>query len=417
MELYQEKKARVNGCVKVIDPEIIVERASEGLLQLSMELGLSVLSQMMEQDVEHVAGKKGAHQKARKAYRHGYEQSRVVMGGEKVAIARPRMRSLTGGELAIPSLMLFQNDDPLNQVILQRLLLGISTRKYRRSLEDGLEGTSCVSKSEASRRFIAGMETVMDAFFSRPITKQYPVLMMDGMELGKMTIVVAMGIDTDGKKQILGLREGGTENSEVVKDLLADLIFRGLNQEEARLYVLDGGKALHSAVKATFGERCTIQRCQVHKKRNVLSYLPESEHENVSIAMTKAYREFDYAQAKSALESLANQLEYRYPSAASSLREGLEETLTVHRLKVPGLLRQTLSSTNAMESANSSCARTLRRVSCFKNGGMTLRHAAAGFLEAERSFRRVRGYKQIPVLIASLKLLTVTDDASILKSA
>ena len=417
MELYQEKKASVNGCVKVIDPKIIVERASEGLLQLSMELGLSVLSQMMEQDVEHVAGKKGTHQKARKAYRHGYEQSRVVMGGEKVAIARPRMRSLTGGELAVPSLAMFQNDDPLNQVVLQRLLLGISTRKYSRSLEDGLEGTSCVSKSEASRRFIAGMETVMDAFFSRPITKQYPVLMMDGMELGKMTIVAAMGIDTDGKKQILGLREGGTENSEVVKDLLADLISRGLDQEEARLYVLDGGKALHSAVKATFGGRCKIQRCQVHKKRNVLSYLPESERENVSIAMTKAYREFDYQQAKAGLEDLAKQLEYRYPSAASSLREGLEETLTVHRLKVPGLLRQTLSSTNAMESANSSCARTLRRVSCFKNGSMTLRHAAAGFLEAERSFRRVRGYKQIPVLIASLTLLTVTDDGSILKSA
>lgn len=135
------------------------------------------------------------------------------------------------------------------------------------------------------------------------------------------------------------------------------------------------------------------------------------------IAMTKAYREFDYQQAKAGLEDLAKQLEYRYPSAASSLREGLEETLTVHRLKVPGLLRQTLSSTNAMESANSSCARTLRRVSCFKNGSMTLRHAAAGFLEAERSFRRVRGYKQIPVLIASLTLLTVTDDGSILKSA
>ena len=242
-------------------------------------------------------------------------------------------------------------------------------------------------------------------------------MVVDGMELGEMRIVAAMGIDTDGKKQILGLREGGTENSEVVKDLLADLISRGLDQEEARPYVRDGSKALHSAVKATLGGRCKIQRCQVHKKRNVLSYLPESERENVSIAMTKAYREFDYQQAKAGLEDLAKQLEYRYPSAASSLREGLEETLTVHRLKVPGLLRQTLSSTNAMESANSSCARTLRRVSCFKNGSMTLRHAAAGFLEAERSFRRVRGYKQIPVLIASLTLLTVTDDGSILKSA
>lgn len=417
MKLYQEKKASVNDCVELIDSKVIVQRASEGLLQLSMELGLSVLLQIMKQDVEEVAGKKGAHQRERKAYRHGYEQSRVVMGGEKVAITRPRVRSKEGQEIGIPSLTMFQNEDPLNQTVLERLLIGVSTRKYERSVQDGLEGTSCVSKSEASRRFIVGMETVMDAFFSRAIDKRYPVVMMDGMELGKMSIIAAMGIDTDGRKQMLGLREGGTENSEVVKDLLADIIDRGLDQQEARLFVLDGGKALHSAVKATFGERCKIQRCQVHKKRNVLSYLPESEHENVSIAMTKAYREFDYAQAKSALESLANQLEYRYPSAASSLREGIEETLTVHRLKVPGLLRQTLSSTNAMESANSSCARTLRRVSCFKNGSMTLRHAAAGFLEAERSFRRVRGYKQISVLIASLTQLTVTDDVSILKSA
>ncbi len=242
-------------------------------------------------------------------------------------------------------------------------------------------------------------------------------MMLDGMELGKMAIIAAMGIDSEGKKHLLGFTEGGSENSEVVKASLNDLIERGLDASEPRLYVLDGSKALYKAVKDTFGKNAVIQRCQVHKKRNVLSQLPESEHANVSVALTMAYREFDYSKAKASLDQLADRLVYRYPKAADSLREGLEETLTVHRLQLPGLLRQTLSSTNAMESANSACMGIIRRVCNFKNGGMILRYAAAGFLEAERGFRKIKGFRQIPFLQNALARLTQSGNWTILESA
>jgi len=403
--------------VELVNPEVLIARAGEGLLQLSVELGLEVLRQMLETDATALAGAKGKHQRGRQAYRHGVEKSRVVLGGEKVPVERPRVRSVEGTELPLPTLGLFQREDPLNAALLSRLLCGVSARKYARTLDGGIAEASCVSKSEVSRRFAAGLEAQMETFFKRPIEGSYPAMIIDGLELGAMTIIAVMGIDSDGKKRILGIIEGGSENSELVKRLLSDLLERGLNADEPRLYVLDGSKALHKAVKDTFGDKAFVQRCQVHKKRNVLSRLPESEKENVSAALNLAYREFEYEKAKSALELLADNLELRYPGASASLREGLEETLTVHRLKLPGLLRQTLSSTNAMESANSVCAGVLRRVTNFRDGKTTLRHAAAGFLEAERGFRRIKGYRQIPLLVHSLRLLTVNGDWRILDIA
>lgn len=417
MKGYQKERASVNGSIEVMDMGPLVELASEGLLALSVQVGLEVLRQMLAVDVTALAGAKGRHNPDRSAYRHGTETTRVVMGGQKVSVKRPRVRSKEGSELQLPTLSVFQNEDPLNRVLLQRLLCGVSTRKYSRTLDESLEDAACVSKSEASRRFAAAMEARMDEFFKRRIEGSFPAMMIDGLELGKMTIIAAMGIDSEGRKRILGLAEGGSENSEVVKALLADMVERGLDASEPRLYILDGGKALHKAVKDTFGKKAVIQRCQVHKKRNVLSYLPESEQANVSLAMTTAYREFEYVKAKASLELLADNLAYRYPKAADSLREGLEETLTAHRLKLPGLLRQTLSSTNAMESANSGCMGIIRRVCNFKNGAMALRYAAAGFLEAERGFRRIKGYKQIPILQNALARLTESGDWAILESA
>ena len=418
MKVYQGSKNQVNkDNLCVIDPHALLSVASKGLLSLSVNLGMEVLHQIFEADVTELAGPKGKHQKDRKAYRHGTEKSRVVLGGEKVPIKKPRVRSVAGEEMTLESLDFFQQEDPLNEAVITRLLSGVSTRKYARTLDVRVEDASCLSKSEVSRRFSAGLQAQMETFFSRPLEDDYPVIFMDGLTLGKMTVVAAMGIRVDGQKRMLGLIEGGSENSEMVKELLADLLKRGLKKEEPRLYVLDGSKALYKAVKDTFGEKAIIQRCQVHKKRNVLSHLPESEKAKVSLAMSLAYREHDYDKAKVALEQLADRLESRYPSAASSLREGLEESLTVHRLKLPGLLRQTLSSTNTIESANAACAGVLRRVSHFRDGKMTLRHAAAGFLEAERGFRRIKGYKEIPFLLHNLDLLTTTGNWDILASA
>ena len=417
MKGYQKKQESVKGSIEVLDVESLVEVASEGLLALSTRLGFEVVRQLLEADVTAQAGPKGTHNPDRTAYRHGTGKTPVVMGGQKARIQRPRVRSKEGVELQLPTLSVFQNEDLLNQTLLSRLLSGVSTRKYARTLDETFEDAMCTSKSEVSRRFGTAMAAQMDEFFKRRIEGSYPAMMLDGLELGKMTIIAAMGIDTEGRKRILGIIEGGSENSEIVKALLADLIERGLDASEPRLYILDGGKALHKAVKEAFGNKAVIQRCQVHKKRNVLSQLPESEQANVSLSMTMAYREFEYAKAKSSLELLANNLAYRYPKAADSLQEGLEETLTVHRLKLPGLLRQTLSSTNAMESANSACMGIIRRVCNFKNGAMTLRYAAAGFLEAERGFRRIKGYKQIPVLQNALVRLTESADWATLESA
>lgn len=256
---------------------------------------------------------------------------------------------------------------------------------------------------------------MMEEFFTRVLSNDYPVIMIDGLELGKMTILAAMGIDRDGRKHMLGIIEGGSENTIVVKGLLEDLIKRGLDPSRPRLYVLDGGKALHKGVTDIFGKEALIQRCQVHKKRNVLSYLPKSEQTNISKSLTMAYREFDYTNAKDQLLSIVRRLETRYPKAATSLLEGLEETLTAHRLKIPGLLRETLCSTNPMESANSACRGIIRRVSNFKDGEMALRHAAAGFMGAEQGFKRIRGYKHMPVLLAMLEVKT--NDKAVIRMA
>ena len=409
MEVYQRTKDKVKEMVSIIDVEGLVKKASEGLLSLSVGLGLEVMGQLLEKEVEAYAGVKGKHEPDRKAYRHGTEKTKVVMGGQKMAAQRPRVRSLeTNGELPLKVLSEFQKEDPLNEAILMRLIAGVSCRKYERTLEEKGETSSCTSKSEISRRFISGMKASMEEFFSRRLEGSYPAILMDGMGLGKMTVIAAMGIRQDGSKQMLGLIEGGTENTQVVKALLEDLIERGLDTNEARLYVLDGGKALAKAVKDTFGEKALVQRCQVHKKRNVLSHVPESEKSDISRRMTEAYQEFEFKEALRKLERIGTRLEYRYPAAQASLYEGLEETLTVHRLKVPGLLRQTLSNTNAMESANSVCAGIIRRVTHFKTGEIALRQAAAGFMEAERSFRRIKGYREIPILQNEINILTNT---------
>jgi putative transposase len=404
MKVYQENKESVNGSIEITNSELLYAKARDGLMELSMSLGLEVMRMMLEEDVTRYAGPKGKHNtEERTGYRHGTENTTVVIGGKKVRVERPRVRAKDGGgELKLETLNLFQSEDPLNKAIMTRLLSGVSTRKYIRTVDGEAADTICTSKSEVSRRFIEGMEARMQEFLTRRLDHEYPVMMIDGLELGKMTILAAMGIDSDGKKRVLGVAEGGSENSTVVKGLLEDLISRGLDASCPRLYVLDGGKALHKAVTDTFGKAALIQRCQVHKKRNVLSYLPQSEQANISVAMTMAYREFEYDAARIKLMDIADKLEHRYPKATASILEGLEETLTVHRLKVPGTLRETLCSTNPMESANSACRGIIRRVSNFRNGEMAIRHAAAGFIEAERGFRRIKGYRQLTMLTSML---------------
>lgn len=330
MKVYQEKQEIVNTGVEITNYEYLQGKARDGLLQLSMSLGIEVMRMMLEEDVVQYAGPKGKHNTIERAgYRHGYEQTTVVMGGRKIHTKRPRVRDANGGgELPLPTLTKFQSEDPLNNAIMAKLLAGVSTRRYSSTLEANTQDAICTSKSEVSRRFIKEMDKLMEEFFSRPLDDDYPVIMLDGMELGKMTILAAMGINRNGQKRMLGIIEGGSENNIVVKELLNDLIVRGIDPSRPRLYVLDGSKALFKGVTDIFGKDSLIQRCQVHKKRNVLSYLPKSEQANTSKALTMAYREFDYEIAKNKLLLIVNNLEYRYPKAAASLKEGVEDTLT-----------------------------------------------------------------------------------------
>ena len=387
--------------IKVMDRTWLMEIAEEGLKEMVFEVGMKVMYQLFEWDVEDLAGPKGKHNKDRIAYRHGTEPTKVVFGDKKIKVTKPRIRS-GGHDVPLPSLQYFQNEDALDGSIVTRLLCGISTRKYDRTTANECGEGACTSKSEVSRRFITGLNKLMDEFFNRRLDDTFPAIMIDGIEVGGMTVIAALGIANDGKKQVLGLVEGGSENSDAVKSLLADLIERGLNTDVPRLFVLDGSKALKKAVTDTFGNKSFIQRCQVHKKRNVLSHLPQSEQANIGLAISRAYMEFDYDKALHQLHIIANNLDNRYPDAAASMREGLEETLTVYRLNIPALLRKTLTSTNAMESANSAAAGVVRRISKWRDGEMVLRHMAAGFLEAERGFRRVQGFREMPFLIAAL---------------
>lgn len=402
----KDKEQRINygeaaKLVKVVDAEQLMAIAEEGLSAMFFNVGVEAMYQILEQDVESLVGPKGKHNNERTATRHGTESTKVVLEDKKISVSKPRVRS-EGHDVPLPSLPYFQSEGRLDKSILTSVLCGISTRKYGRTVtEDGGDG-ACVSKSEVSRRYNAELKKVMNEFFNRRLDETYPAIMIDGMEKGGMTIVAALGVTYGGRKEILGVVEGGTENSIVVKRLLEDLINRGLDIDVPRLFVLDGAKALNKAVRDTFGDMAIIQRCQVHKKRNVLSHLPQSEQGNVGLAISRAYMEFDYDKALGQLNTIADGLDSRYPDAAASMREGLEDTLTVHRLGVPGLLRKTLSNTNAMESANSVAAGVVRRISKWQDGEMLLRHMAAGFLEAERGFRRVQGYRQIHTLVASL---------------
>ena len=385
-----------------LDTGKLTDTIKGGLKALCLVTGWEVMQQLFLQETEELCGPKGRHDSERTAYRHGTDQTKVIFGGEKRSVQTPRVRAKDGsGEIPLETLLFFQNEEQLTDAIFSTMINGVSTRKYQRTQGGGTESKS-INKSNVSEHFKKGLDKASKEFFGRRLDEEYVAVMVDGIHVGKMTVVVAMGITSDGQKSILGLVSGGTENHTVAEALFKDLIDRGLDQDCNRLYVIDGGKGLHRAIKNVFGKDALIQRCQVHKKRNVLSHLPESEKANVGLKLSLAYMEFDYDAAKRRLMELHAELKRNYPDAAASLLEGLEETLTVHMLKVPGLLRKTLATTNPIESGNS-VARTISgRTRNWRDGDMILKHMAASYLSAEESFRRVNGYKEIPDFVKNV---------------
>ena len=386
----------------------LVGAAKEGLLALSVGVGLGVLTELMEEEVEEVVGAKGRHDLDRIAVRHGHEAGEVTLGGRRVGVQRPRARTADGErEVALATYEHFADRDALQRVVLERMLAGVSTRRYPRTQEPVGEDVEIrsrsTSKSAVSRTFVERTRESLAQLMSRDLgDMRLAVMMIDGIELKGRTNIVALGITTQGVKIPLGLWEGSTENATVATALLSNLVERGLDPEQGMLFVLDGGKALRKAVRAVFGE-VPVQRCVRHKERNVMGHLAERDRPQVKARLRRAWAETDHVRALEQLEVLAGELDHTHPGAAGSLREGMAETLTVTRLGIRGKLKRTLESTNACESMIEIIRRTQRNVKHWSSGEMGLRWTAAGMLEAEQQFRKVIGHTDLAKLAIAIE--------------
>jgi transposase-like protein len=382
--------------------------AKDGLLALSVGLGLGVLSEMMEAELDEVVGPKHAKNRERTAVRHGHEDGEVTLGGRRVAVRRPRARTADGErEVPLGTYEYFADRDPLTRVVLEQMLAGVSTRRFARTREPIGEKVAVsersASKSAVSREFIGRTREHLDALMSRDLADvRLAALMVDGIELKGRCCIVALGVSTDGVKLPLGLWDGSTENKTITAHLLADLVGRGLDVEQGILVILDGSKALRAAVDEAFGP-VPVQRCIRHKERNVLDHLPERDRPAVKARLRRAWASDNHALALDGLQALAGELEHSHPGAASSLIEGLEETLTLTRLGIRGRLKKTLASTNPIESMIEIIRRTSRNVKRWQNGDMCLRWTAAGMLEAETQFRKVVGYSDLAKLAVAVE--------------
>jgi transposase-like protein len=377
----------------------------KGVGELIRRAGLQLMELMMEEEVRELVGEKSQRQAERTASRWGNERGYCVVMGQKVPIQRPRVRTIEDREVRLGSYEMFHRGEPLTETVWEKLMLGLSTRKYGQAVREFTEAYG-LNKSTVSEHFIEASREKLKVMTERRLDKtRLCALLIDATPFANQQMVAALGIHEDGRKTILGLRQGATENATVVGELLSDLLGRGLDFTTPRLYLLDGGKALTAAVKKHAGESAAIQRCQVHKRRNVLDHLVEEQKSGVAKQLNAAYALEDYAAAKQALHMLHRELMDLNPSAARSLEEGMEETLTVHRLHLPMQLRKTMASTNVIESAFSIVDRVCRNVKRWHGGDQRERWVGSGLLVAEKQFRRIQGYKQIPQLVQALEAM------------
>jgi putative transposase len=386
----------------------------EGLLALAVGAGMQVMAAMMEESVTALCGPRGKHDRDRTAVRHGTEAGSVVLGGRKVPVRRPRVRTADGAaEVAVPAYETFAGTDLLEGMALERMLGKLSTRRYGLGLEPvgetAAQQAKGTSKSAISRRFVAATEKALAELMTADLSGlELAALMIDGVHFAEHCCVVALGIGADGTKHPLALAEGSTENATLARELLVDLRERGLNVTRPILVVLDGAKALHRAVVEVF-DQPVIQRCQLHKIRNVRDKLPEKLRALVERRMRDAYHAETALAAEARLTALAAELDKKYPGAAASLREGMAQTLTILHLDVPPTLARTLRSTNPIESMIAICRDHAANVKNWRDGTMALRWCAAGMNEAAKQFRRVNGFMHLAKLRAALERHVATE--------
>lgn len=393
------------GAVPGFNLDQLVEQLGLELQALSTSAGVLIMSGMMEQEREYLAGKRYDRTIGQRPMnRWGKQKGYVIVGGQKAPVDRPRLRDKDGKEVSLTSYERFQEAGQRTQAVFQRLVSGLSCRNYPRAIEAVQEAYG-ISKSVVNREMVEATAKRLKDLCERDLSEfNLCGLLIDGVHLGDSVYLVALGVETTGNKAVIGFREGSTENADVCVQLLEDMVQRGLNTEVPVLAVIDGSKALCSAVERFFGNRASVQRCQIHKRRNVKQHLPDKYHAEYDRKMLSAYKMASYADAKAALESVGRELERLNPDAAASLREGLEETLTLHRLEIPALLRTSFSSTNLIESAFSRGRTVMRNVKRWMNSGQRHRWIATALLEAEKKFRKVRGYKSMAALVNALTL-------------
>ncbi len=419
-EKRDEEAARL-GALSVRPTFSLAELQSEiteGLMSFSCATGMLVIAELMEAERAQIVGPRGKHDPDRVAERNGAAPGSVVLGGRTVPVSRPRVVRADGsGEIALGTYSVFSSTDLLTQVALERMLAGVATRRHTLVSEPvgaALEAKSrSVSRSAVSRRFKAATEAKLAELLSRDLSElDVAAMMIDGVFFADCCVVVALAITSDGTKVPVGLWEGDTENTTVVKDLLADLVERGLTCEEGVLFVLDGSKALAAGVERVFGDRALTQRCVLHKRRNLDAYLPGAYAERIDAQLAKAFNDVDPTRGSRVATGIAAQLDEHYPSAAASLREGLDDMFTVRRLGASDRLARSLSCTNSVESMISVVDRLCGRVTNWKDPKMVRRWVGVGMLEAERSFRRVKGCKDMPALTANIRAQVARNRAT-----
>ena len=401
-----ELKARISlkeeGQVQLSLPLPHLLAAAHGAVEsLAGEVGLLVIKALIEDEVEQLAGARYVHDQDRLASRWGKEEGYVVFGGRKVPIERPRVRQQGGKEIPLQRYQIFQQERMENSIA-GRILRGVSTRNYAGVLDDFCDGYG-IEKSSVSRQWKAATVKELGNLLERPLHDlDLAVIMVDGISFHDSLLVVAIGVAFDGTKQILGIWDGATENSAVVTALLENLVERGLKTTRRLLFVIDGSKALKKGIVTVFGKSAIIQRCQIHKMRNVISHLPETHHTTIQRELHAAWGMTSFKEAYKALQKTLTRVERLSPGAAASLREGLEETLTLHKLEVPEKLRKGLRTTNTIESIFARNRELCKNVKRWRNAEMALRWASTMLLHAEKKFRRVNGHRHMPELVRAL---------------
>jgi len=398
------KKRRKTKAEVIPVGTVLEELVRENLREFVFEQGMVALHSVLEEERSLLCG--APYERGKRASRRaGSAPGELVLGGRKVAVKRPRVRDAEG-EVMLDSYRYFSESDPLQARALEQMVVGVSTRKYQRSLEDvpAAMDPRSTSKSAVSRRFVAAtkrqLKTCLEASLEDLDIK---AVMLDGIHLAKHLVVIAVGIDSDGCKHVLGFWEGSTENTEVCVSLVSDLVRRGLDSQKSTLFVIDGGKALRKAISLVFGTRAVVQRCQIHKMRNVVGHLPKELQPSVRQTMREAYASRSYKTALARLRRLASSLSEEHPGACASLKEGLEETLTITHVGLTKNLERSLCSTNIIENLNGSIRHMTRRVKTWKTGTMALRWVATAVFEAKKKFRRLRGYKNMFRLVQYLE--------------